>query len=92
MTADRPEATAEAIDKDGWLNTGDMASIDEEGFLYIRDRAKDIIIRGGENVSHSQVEADLRSLPPRSRTSSSRTTESLRWLLSLSQMSGWARW
>lgn len=48
----RPEATAETIDADGWLDTGDMAYIDEDGDLYITDRAKDIIIRGGENVSN----------------------------------------
>lgn len=41
----------------GWLRTGDIAEIDAEGFVFIRDRAKDIIIRGGENISCSEVEA-----------------------------------
>ncbi len=52
----RPEATAESI-KDGWLNTGDIARIDQDGFIYIVDRAKDMVIRGGENVYCSEVEA-----------------------------------
>ncbi|KAL1406692.1 hypothetical protein Q8F55_008398 [Vanrija albida] len=53
---DNPKATREAINDDGWLNTGDMASIDAEGYLYIRDRAKDVIIRGGENIASAEVE------------------------------------
>jgi len=52
----RPDATAESI-KDGWLNTGDIARIDQDGFIYIVDRAKDMVIRGGENVYCSEVEA-----------------------------------
>jgi long-chain acyl-CoA synthetase len=52
----RPEATADAI-RDGWFNTGDIARIDEEGFVYIVDRAKDMVLRGGENVYCSEVEA-----------------------------------
>ena len=52
----RPEATADSI-RDGWLNTGDIARIDEDGFVYIVDRAKDMVIRGGENVYCSEVEA-----------------------------------
>jgi long-chain acyl-CoA synthetase len=51
----RPEANAETI-KDGWLNTGDIARIDDEGFVYIVDRAKDMVIRGGENIYCSEVE------------------------------------
>lgn len=51
-----PEATAEVIDSDGWLNTGDVGMVDAEGFLYIRDRAKDVIIRGGENIASAEVE------------------------------------
>jgi len=47
----RTAATAAALTPDGWLNSGDMGMVDEEGCLYLRDRAKDIIIRGGENVS-----------------------------------------
>jgi long-chain acyl-CoA synthetase len=54
----RPEATAESI-KDGWLNTGDIARIDQDGFVYIVDRAKDMVIRGGENVYCSEVEAAI---------------------------------
>ena len=52
----RAEATAEAI-RDGWFNTGDIARIDEDGFVYIVDRAKDMVLRGGENVYCSEVEA-----------------------------------
>ena len=54
----RPEATAETI-KDGWLNTGDIARIDADGFIYIVDRAKDMVIRGGENVYCSEVETAI---------------------------------
>ncbi len=51
----RPEATAESI-TDGWLHTGDIARIDEDGFVFIVDRAKDMVLRGGENVFCSEVE------------------------------------
>ncbi len=54
----RPEATAEAI-QDGWLRTGDVARIDEEGFIFIVDRKKDMVLRGGENVYCAEVEATL---------------------------------
>jgi long-chain acyl-CoA synthetase len=54
----RPEATADSI-RDGWLNTGDIAKIDEDGFVYIVDRAKDMVLRGGENVYCSEVEAAI---------------------------------
>ncbi len=54
----RPEATAETF-VDGWLHTGDLARIDEEGFVYIVDRAKDMVIRGGENVYCAEVEAAM---------------------------------
>ena len=54
----RPEATADTI-VDGWLNTGDIARIDEDGFIYIVDRAKDMVIRGGENVYCSEVETAI---------------------------------
>ncbi|MGV9602044.1 class I adenylate-forming enzyme family protein [Streptosporangium sandarakinum] len=54
----RPEATAETF-VDGWLHTGDMARVDAEGFVYIVDRAKDMVIRGGENVYCAEVEAAL---------------------------------
>jgi long-chain acyl-CoA synthetase len=54
----RPDATAAAI-TDGWLHTGDMARIDEDGFVYIVDRKKDLVIRGGENISCSEVEMTI---------------------------------
>ena len=54
-----PEATAETI-RDGWLYTGDMARMDEEGFLYLVDRKKDVIISGGENLYPVQIEDFLR--------------------------------
>lgn len=51
----RPEATAESI-TDGWLHTGDIARIDEDDFIFIVDRAKDMVIRGGENIYCAEVE------------------------------------
>jgi long-chain acyl-CoA synthetase len=58
----KPEATAEAF-VDGWFRTGDVAYLDEEGFVYIVDRIKDIIIRGGENISCVEVEAAMYTHP-----------------------------
>ncbi|HEX9259280.1 MAG TPA: AMP-dependent synthetase, partial [Acidimicrobiales bacterium] len=58
----KPEAT-EASFSDGWLHSGDVARIDDEGFVYIVDRAKDMIIRGGENVYCVEVEAALYEHP-----------------------------
>lgn len=58
----KPEATA-ATFRDGWVRTGDLARLDEEGFLFIVDRAKDIIIRGGENIYSSEVEDVLYAHP-----------------------------
>jgi acyl-CoA synthetase (AMP-forming)/AMP-acid ligase II len=55
-----PEATAEIL-KDGWLYTGDMAKADEEGFIYLVDRKKDVIITGGENIYPVQIEDYLRT-------------------------------
>lgn len=52
----RPEATNETITEDGWLRTGDVATVDEEGFIYIQDRIKDMIISGGENVYPAEIE------------------------------------
>ena len=52
----RPDATAEAITTEGWLRTGDVATIDEDGFIYIQDRIKDMIISGGENVYPAEIE------------------------------------
>jgi long-chain acyl-CoA synthetase len=54
----RPEETALVFTR-GWLHTGDVARVDDEGFIYIVDRAKDVIIRGGENVYSVEVEAAL---------------------------------
>jgi acyl-CoA synthetase (AMP-forming)/AMP-acid ligase II len=54
-----PKATAETIDADGYVDTGDMGHIDEEGFLHLGDRMKDIIIRGGENIASAEVENAL---------------------------------
>ncbi|MDQ3145644.1 MAG: acyl--CoA ligase [Actinomycetota bacterium] len=54
----KPEATAEAF-SEGWLHSGDVARIDDEGFVTIVDRAKDMVIRGGENVYCAEVEAAL---------------------------------
>jgi acyl-CoA synthetase (AMP-forming)/AMP-acid ligase II len=55
-----PEATA-AVIKDGWLFTGDMARMDEDGFIYLVDRKKDVIISGGENIYPVQIEDFLRT-------------------------------
>ena len=57
----QPDATAEAI-VDGWLRTGDIATIDADGWIHIKDRAKDVVIRGGENVHCAEVEAALHEL------------------------------
>jgi acyl-CoA synthetase (AMP-forming)/AMP-acid ligase II len=58
----KPEATAETF-VNGWVRTGDLARLDAEGFLYVVDRAKDIIIRGGENIYSSEVEDVLYAHP-----------------------------
>jgi acyl-CoA synthetase (AMP-forming)/AMP-acid ligase II len=58
----RPEDTAKAI-KDDWLYTGDIAKMDEEGFLYIMDRKKDMIISGGENIYPAEIEDFILSHP-----------------------------
>ena len=58
----RPEATAETI-RDGWLRSGDVATVDEEGFVFIQDRIKDMIISGGENVYPAEVESVLMRHP-----------------------------
>ncbi|MFP6805833.1 MAG: class I adenylate-forming enzyme family protein [Pseudomonadales bacterium] len=55
---ERPEANAETF-ADGWLKTGDVAYLDSEGYLYIVDRIKDLVIRGGENIGCAEVEAAL---------------------------------
>jgi long-chain acyl-CoA synthetase len=55
----RPEDTAKTIDADGWLHTGDIGLLDDEGYLFITDRAKDMIIRGGENIYCVEIENRL---------------------------------
>ena len=59
----RPEATAEAIDADGWFRSGDLAKVDEDGCYFIVDRAKDLIIRGGYNVYPREIEEVLYEHP-----------------------------
>ena len=56
---DDPERTAEAIDADGWMHTGDLATIDDEGYANIVGRVKDMVIRGGENVYPREIEEFL---------------------------------
>jgi long-chain acyl-CoA synthetase len=59
----KPEATAESIDADGWFKTGDMAKIDDDGYFFIVDRKKDLIIRGGYNVYPREIEEVLYEHP-----------------------------
>ena len=58
-----PQATAEAIDEDGWLHTGDQATMDEAGYVRITGRIKELIIRGGENIAPKEIEDLLRNHP-----------------------------
>jgi fatty-acyl-CoA synthase len=58
-----PEATARAVDPEGWLHTGDLAVMREDGYLKITGRAKDMIIRGGENISPREIEEFLHTHP-----------------------------
>jgi O-succinylbenzoic acid--CoA ligase len=58
-----PTVSREAIDPDGWLHTGDLGHIDEEGFLYVTGRSSEVIVTGGENVMPAEVEAVLIAHP-----------------------------
>jgi fatty-acyl-CoA synthase len=58
-----PEATAKAIDREGWLHTGDLATMDERGYCKITGRLKDMIIRGGENIYPREIEEFLYTNP-----------------------------
>ena len=59
----RPDATAESVDAEGWFRSGDAGFFDEDGYLYIHDRVKDMIVSGGENVYPAEVENALFSHP-----------------------------
>ena len=54
-----PERTAEAVDRAGWMHTGDLATMDDDGYLNIVGRIKDMVIRGGENVYPREIEEFL---------------------------------
>jgi fatty-acyl-CoA synthase len=56
---DNPDATAAAIDDEGWLHTGDLGTLDHEGFIRVTGRVKDMIIRGGENHFPAEIEHAL---------------------------------
>ncbi|GAB3132399.1 AMP-binding protein [Tsukamurella serpentis] len=58
-----PEKTAEAIDADGWMHTGDLATMDEQGYVRITGRIKDMVIRGGENIYPREIEEFLYTHP-----------------------------
>lgn len=62
MSWERPDSIDDFLE-DGWFRTGDIAYIDKEGFLYVVDRLKQIIIRGGENIGCSEVESALAGYP-----------------------------
>ncbi|MFB7619698.1 AMP-binding protein [Kitasatospora sp. NPDC056181] len=60
---DQPDRTAEVVDADGWMHTGDLAVMDEEGYLTITGRIKDMVIRGGENIYPREIEEFLHTHP-----------------------------
>jgi fatty-acyl-CoA synthase len=60
---DDPEKTAQTIDADGWIHSGDLAAMDEEGYVSITGRIKDMVIRGGENISPREIEEFLYQHP-----------------------------
>jgi acyl-CoA synthetase (AMP-forming)/AMP-acid ligase II len=59
----RPEATAEAVTPDGWLKTGDAGYRDAEGYIFVHDRVKDMIVSGGENIYPAEVENAILGCP-----------------------------
>ncbi|HET8603910.1 MAG TPA: long-chain-fatty-acid--CoA ligase [Marmoricola sp.] len=59
----KPEATAEVLTEDGWFRTGDIGRVDEDGYVYIEDRLKDMIISGGENIYSPEIERVLAEHP-----------------------------
>jgi acyl-CoA synthetase (AMP-forming)/AMP-acid ligase II len=59
----KPEATAETITADGWFRSGDIGRVDDEGFIFVEDRLKDMIISGGENIYSVEVERALTDHP-----------------------------
>ena len=64
---DQPDKTAEAIDGDGWMHTGDLGVMDDDGYLSITGRIKDMVIRGGENIYPREIEEFLLTPPRRAR-------------------------
>ena len=60
---DNPEVTSAAIDSNGWLHTGDLGTMDQQGFIRVTGRVKDMIIRGGENHFPAEIEAVLVTRP-----------------------------
>ena len=59
----KPEETAAVITEDGWFRTGDMGRVDDDGFVFVEDRLKDMIISGGENIYSPEVERVLAEHP-----------------------------
>ncbi|MGN6781448.1 MAG: AMP-binding protein, partial [Marmoricola sp.] len=59
----QPDATSAALDADGWLSTGDLATVDDDGYVAIVGRLKDVIIRGGENLYPAEIEDEIRRHP-----------------------------
>jgi len=60
---EQPEQTAEVVDADGWMHTGDLAAMDADGYLTITGRIKDVVIRGGENIYPREIEEFLYTHP-----------------------------